>query len=55
MCLTWVPGQFIKSGVLAVLSPIAKNSWDKVLGTWFGVEMIQEILTGPRGSISVFC
>lgn len=46
--MTWVPGQFIESWALSVLSSIEKNSWDQVPGTWFGVEEIQKTLTGTR-------
>lgn len=45
-----------RSWTLSVLSPIesktkqnkTKHSWDQVPGASFGVEMIQEVLTGSR-------
>lgn len=48
ICMTSVPRQFIVSQSLSVLSPTEKKSWDQVSGTWFDMEMIQEILIGPR-------
>lgn len=53
--MLWGPSQFIDLGPCrSVLSPIenkTEHSWDRVPGASFGVEMIQEVLTGP-GKVS---